>query len=847
MSLSMSIQLLESTTCPPPDSFMHHSHFSSKRTKPPCLSFQPSKSFQSHFFKLDEPVNSTTYAFILESCACPSLGEQVHAHSIKTGFQEHDFVENKLLQMYGRTGCLENASLLFDKMPLRNVYSWTAILSAYVDHGLFEEVLLLFQELLDEDVQLDFFLFPVVLKICYGLDALELGRQLHGILLKSQFVKNIYVGNALIDMYGKCGSLDNAKKVLEKMPTKDCVSWNSIITACATNGKAYEAMDLLQKMSLGDVIPNIVSWSAVIAGFAQNGYDEEAIQLLFKMQAAGLEPNMRTLASVIPSCARLRKLNLGKVLHGFIIRRNFTSNAFIINGLLDMYRRCNDMESAFKMFSKVSRKCSASYNTMIAGYSENGNIFKARRLFDEMEQEGVERERISWNSMISGYVDNFLYDEALSLFQDSLKNGITPDSFTLGSVLTACADTATILRGKQIHTQAIVRGLQSNRFVGGALVEFYFKCHDIFSAQRAFDEVSERDIATWNVLICGYAHCNQSKTVQELLQRMVSDGFEPNMYTWNGVLAGCVENSHYDSAIQLFTEMQNSNLKPDIYTVGIILTACSKLASIQRGKQVHAYSIRAGHDSDVHLGAALVDMYGKCGHIKYCMITYNRILNPDLVSHNAILTAYAMHGHGKKGIAHFRKMLAGQVRPDHITFLSVLSSCVHAGSTEMGRECFSLMETYGLAPTLKHYTCMIVLLSRAGKLNEAYELIKKMPMEADSVTWSSLLGGCFIHGEISLGEIAAKNLLELEPNNNANYVLLANLYASAGRWYDLAQTRQLMKEEGMQKSPGCSWIEDKDGVHVFLAGDTTHARTEEIYSTLDNLTHYIRTRHSSHL
>ncbi|KAI9119871.1 hypothetical protein K1719_009260 [Acacia pycnantha] len=843
MSLSMSIQLMESMTHPPPDPFIYHSQFPSKRTKPSCVSFQSSKSFQSHFFILDQPVNSATYAFILESCVCPSLGKQVHAHSIKTGFLEHEFVDTKLLQMYGRTGCFDDASLLFDKMPLRNLYSWTAILSAYVNHGLFEEACLLFQELLYEDVQLDFFLFPVVLKICYGLGALELGRQLHGIVLKTQFVTNIYVGNALIDMYGKCGSLENAEKVLEGMPQKDCVSWNSIITACAANGMAYEALDLLQDMSLGDVTPNIVSWSAVIAGFAQNGYDEEAIQLLFKMQVDGLEPNARTLASVIPCCARLRQLSLGKVLHGYIYRHDFMSNAFVINGLLDMYRRCSDMESAFKMFSKVSRKCSASYNTMIAGYSENGNISKARSLFDEMEQEGVERERISWNSMISGYVGNFLCDEALSLFQDSLKHGITPDSFTLGSVLTACADTASIRQGKQIHTHAIVRGLQSNSFIGGALVEFYFKCHDLFSAQTAFDEVSERDVATWNVLISGYAHHNQTKTVQELLHRMINDGFEPNVYTRNGILAGCLENSHYDSAIQLFTKMQNSNLKPDIYTVGIILTACSKLASIQRGKQVHAYSIRAGFDSDLHVGAALVDMYGKCGNIKYCMVTYNRILNPDLVSHNAILTAYAMHGHGEEGIAHFRKMLASKVRPDHVTFLSVLSSCVHAGSIEMGHECFSLMETYNLTPTLKHYTCMIDLLSRAGKLNEAYELIKKMPMEADSVTWSALLGGCFVHGEVFLGEIAAKNLLELEPNNTANYILLANLYASAGRWNDLAQIRQLMKDERMQRRPGCSWIEDKDGVHVFLASDITHARTEDIYSTLDHLTRYIRTRY----
>ena len=775
----------------------------------------------------------------------------MHAHSLKAGFHGHQFVETKLLQMYERSGCFRDACLMFEKMPLRNLYAWTALLRLHVDMGFFEEAFLLFEELLHEEgvrVQLDFFVFPVVLNICCGLGALELGRQLHGMLLKhDDFVTNVYVGNALIDMYGKCGSLDEAKKVLEGMPERDCVSWNSIITACAANGMVYEALGLLQNMSAGGLTPNLVSWSAVIGGFAQNGYDVEAVQLLSRMLRVGMAPNAQTLASVLPACARLQWLSFGKELHCYIMRHELFSNTFVVNGLVDMYRSCCDMKSAFKIFSKFSRKCAASYNTMIVGYCENGDIFKAKELFDQMRQEGVEMDRISWNSMISGYVYNSLLDEAFSLFQDLLKQGIEPDSFTLGSMLTGCADMASIQRGEEIHCHAIVRGLQSNSYVGGALVEMYCKCQDIVAAQMAFDEVCDRGIATWNALISGYGRYNQTEKIRELLQKMKEDGFEPNVYTWNGIIAGYVENKHYDSAMQLFIEMQTLNLRPDIYTVGIILAACSKLATIQRGKQVHAYSIRVGYDTDVNIGAALVDMYAKCGGFKYCYLVYSRISNPNLVSHNAMLTAYAMHGHGEEGIALFRRMLASKVRPDHVTFLSVLSLCVHAGSIEIGSECFRLMHTYNVTPTLKHYTCMVDLLSRAGELNRAYELINNMPMEADSVTWNALLGGCFIHSEVALGEIAAKRLIELEPYNTGNYVLLANLYSSAGRWHDLAQTRQLMKYKGMQKTPGCSWIEDKDGIHVFLAGDKTHKRAYEIYYTLDNLTNFIRTKHTRHL
>ncbi|XVF12705.1 hypothetical protein REPUB_Repub08aG0142600 [Reevesia pubescens] len=822
----------ESITIPPPSPPLYPS--------PPKLhhSHVPSNTLSL----LDKPISSSTYASILQSCNNPSLVKQVHAHTFKTGFFGQEFVDTKLLQMYGKFGCLGDAGLLFDKMALRNLYSWTAMLSLYVDNGLFEEAFWLFLKLRVEDVLLDFFVFPVVLKICSGLGNVEIGRQLQGILIKYQFVSNIYVGNALIDMYGKCGSLDDAKKVLETMPEKDCVSWNAVVTACATNGKAYEALGYFERMSLlENSKPNLVSWSAVIGGFSQNGYDEEAIEMLFRMVGEGIEPNAQTLASVLPACARLQKLSLGKEFHGYITRHRFMSNHIVVNGLIDVYRRCGDMTSAFQLFSKFSVKNVVSCNTMIVGYCENGNVSKAKELFDQMEIMAIKKDIISWNSMISGYVNNSLFNAALNLFKHVLMEVIEPDSFTLGSALTACADTASLRLGREIHSQAIVRGLQSNTFVGGALVEMYCKFQDLMAAQIAFNDVSERDTATWNALISGYARCNQIENIQHLLRKMKEDSFEPNVYTWNGIIAGHVENDVLDKAIQLFSEMQTSNMRPDIYTIGIILPACSRSATIERGKQVHAHSVRCGYDADVYIGAALVDMYAKCGSLQHALLAYNRISDPNLVSHNAMLTAYAMHGHGEDGVAFFRRMIANGFRPDHVTFLSALSSCVHVGSVEMGQEVFGLMHHYDVKPTLKHYTCIIDLLSRAGQLNEAYEIIKRVPMEADSVMWGALLGGCVIRGNVELGEIAAERLIALEPNNTGNYVLLANLYAYAGKWSDLARTRQKFKDIGMFKIPGCSWIEDRDDIHVFLAYDKSHKKTEDIYATLDKLTLHMKT------
>ncbi|KAL0321576.1 UNVERIFIED_CONTAM: Pentatricopeptide repeat-containing protein, chloroplastic [Sesamum calycinum] len=802
-----------------------------------CISMTPtSLAF------LDGRVNSTAYASLLDSCSCAQFGKQVHAHLLKNGFHGREFVQTKLLQMYGRCGCVDDVTRVFDKMPDRNLYTYTAILNVLLDVGLFEEAFMYFQRSLSEDVDLEFFIFPVALKICGGYGGVELGMQLHGAAMKIGVLGHIYVGNALIDMYGKCGSLHDAQKVFDTMLERDCVSWNSMVTACATNRKVFEALDVLEEMSTDtDLMPNFVSWSALIGGFAQNGYDEEAIEMLYKMRVAGFEPNARILASVLPACARLMKLELGKEIYGYITRHGFMSSPYIVNGLIDLYRRCGDMESAFKVFSKFSVKDEVSFNTMIAGYCDNGEILKAKELFDMMESEGKPRDLISWNSMISGYIDNLMFDEGLRMLIDLMNEGeIEPDSFTLGSALGACADIGSLRLGEAIHSFCIVRGLQLNLFVGGALVEMYCQCRDLEAAQKAFVQVPERDIAIWNTFVSGYARCNRIESIQSTLERMKGDGFEPNIYTWNGIIAACVENGHHELALQLFSDLQASNLRPDIYTVGIVLPACSRLATVERGKQVHAHAIRSGFESDAYIVAALIDMYAKCGIMKSAELVHNRTKNHNLVTKNAMLNAYAMHGHGEDGISFFREMLIEGFKPDNVTFLAVLSSCVHAGSVNIGLEFFSLTGYYGVIPTIKHYTCMVDLLSRAGQLKQAHKMIERMPMYADSVIWGALLGGCVIHGDVDLGEMAAQKLIELEPDNSGNYVMLANLYASTGKWHELRKIRQQMKEDELHKNPGFSWIEDKDETHVFMACDTSHKRAKEIYEILDNLTAQMR-------
>lgn len=792
---------------------------------------------------LPQSPGSAGYAAALESCGCLRAGRQIHAHAAKNGYAGSDeFLQTKLVSMYSRCGSFESAWCLFEKMPSRSLHTWSSILSACVDHGFFEEALSLLLGLLEEEMDLQFFVFPAILRACGGLSELRLGRQLHGFVVKFGFTSSIYVGNSLIDMYGKCQSLEDAESVLRKMPETDLVSWNSMLTARAGNGMVFGALEILERMlASGDPAPNLVSWSAVLGGFAQNGYDREALSLFYQMRAAGFEPNARVLASILPVCGRLRSLTIGKEIHGYVVRHQYSFNSYIINGLVDFYRRCGDMGSAFRIFSRFSSRSSGSFNTMLVGFCENGEVETARRLFDEMELLGVKRDSITWNSMISGYADNRRSGEAMELFRDmQFEEGVAADSFTLGSSIMACADAASLGRGKEIHSFAITRGLSSDTHVSGALVEMYCRCGDLESARRIFERASSKDLAIWNSLISGYARSNQMEQARFLLGMMKREGFEPNSHTWNGILSRQMENEQYESVLQVFAEMQASDLKPDVYTMGIILPACSRLGSIERGKQIHAHLIRSCWDSDTHLGTALVDMYAKCGSIKLAEEAFQRISHHNLVACNTMLAGFAAHGLGKKVDALFHRLLSDGVDPDEITFLSVLSSCAHEGAIDRSYEYVSLMEKFDLKPGVKHYSCMVDLLSRAGHLGEAFKLAREMPVEPDAVMWGAILRGCVLHGFPELGEVAAKKLIQLE-RNAGNYVVLAKLYASARRREEFAEMMGLLRSsKRMKRSSGCSWIEDGRRVRVFLAGDTSHEETPEIYETLMTLSSHMK-------
>eukprot|EP01018_Ginkgo_biloba_P008782 Gb_27833 [translate_table: standard] len=582
-----------------------------------------------------------------------------------------------------------------------------------------------------QDIRVNDFACASLLQGCLNMNALPEAKLVHAHIIQTGTNPDISLETKLVTVYSKCGSLCDARRVFNRMPKR-----------------------------------NVVSWTATIAAYARHGFAVEALTLFYEMQRTDVQPNHFTYASVLPACAKLASLAHGKEVHENIIKYGFHSNVFVGSALVDMYVKC-------------------------------GNIENARKVFDKMPERNV----VSWTAMIAAYTRHGFGEEAFTLYCQMKETRIQPNQFTFTSVLPACADLAALEHGKEVHEDIIRNGFECNVFVGSSLVDMYVKCGNLERAHHVFDELPERNVVSWTALIAGYAHDGQ-----------------------------------FLEALKLFQQMQLTGISPDLDTFTSVLPACGNLAAFQQGKGIHQGIIKSGFQFDVFVESALVDMYAKCGSIEDARKVFDNMHKQDVVSWTSMIVAYAMHGHCKEALKLFQHMQQSRLKPNHVTFVGILSACCHAGLVDDGWQYFYCMSRdYHITPAVEHYCCMVDLLGRAGRLDEAYDLIKKMPMKPDAAVWGSMLGACRIHTNLELAENVAEHLLESDPKNAAHYVLLSNIYAAAGRWDDIEKVRKLMKGRRVKKMPGYSWIEVNSKVHAFLVGDGSHPQTKEIYAKLERL------------
>ncbi|XP_065846889.1 pentatricopeptide repeat-containing protein At2g13600-like [Euphorbia lathyris] len=559
------------------------------------------------------------------------------------------------------------------------------------------------------------FPFSKLLDFCVKSHSARDARRIHARIIKTQFASQIFLQNRLIDAYGKCASLDDARKLFDKMPDRNTFSWNSMITTFMNSGFPDEAARLFSSMP----VPDQCSWNSIIAGFAQHDRFEEALGYFIRMHRKGFVLNEYTFGSGLCACSGLKDLRMGSQIHALMFKSQFSLDVFV-------------------------------------SMMENVTLAEPKQ-------------------------------------------------------------------GLQIHDCVVeCDNFRDDLILSNALVDMYAKCGRIDEARYIFDRMRMRNVV--------------------LVKR--------NVVSWNALIAGYIQNGESEEALVLFRMLKRESISPTHYTFGNILNACANLADLQLGRQAHTDLLKQGYQSqhgDVFVGNSLLDMYMKCGSVEEACQVFEKMVEKNIVSWNAMIVGYSQNGYGIEAIELFKEMLAFGEKPDKITMIGVLSGCRHGGLVEEGRHYFmSMSEKYGLVASEDHYTCMVDLLGRAGCLDEAKKMIERMPihMKGDAVIWGSLVSACKVHKNMRVGEYAAEKLLEMKSKKSGGYVLISNMYAEFGRWEDVVRVRKVMKERGVIKEGGCSWIEILGSVHVFMVKDKTHSQTNQIYVFLKMLTNQMKKLHS---
>lgn len=520
----------------------------------------------------------------------------------------------------------------------------------------------------------------------------------------------------------------------------------------------------------------------------------------------------------------------------------------------------------------------------------------ARKVFDRIPEPNF----ALWNAMFRGYAKNERHREVLLLFGMMKSFDVMPNCFTFPVVIKSCGRTNAFVEGEEVHCVVMKCGFRANPFVGTTLIEMYagmgaigdaykvfgemfdrnvvawtsmingyILCRDMVSARRLFDLAPERDIVLWNTIISGYIELGDMVTARELFDEMpkrdvmswntVLNGYakngdieacerlfeeipERNVFSWNILVGGYARNGRFFDVLESFKSMLvEADVPPNDATLVTVLSSCARLGCLDLGKWVHVYAESIGYKGNVYIGNALIDMYAKCGIIENSVEVFKSMNTRDLITWNSIICGLAIHGRGTDALEMFLQMKNAGEKPDGITFIGILCACSHLGLVEDGLSYFrSMVDDYQIVPEIEHFGCVVDLLARAGLLDRAVNFVKKMPMKADAVIWAALLGACKIYKNIELAELALERLIELEPKNPANYVMLSNIYGDLGRWKDVARLKVAMRDTGFKKLPGCSLIEVNDSVVEFYSLDERHPEREEIYGALTGLTKLLR-------
>ncbi|MCL7049862.1 hypothetical protein MKW94_018098 [Papaver nudicaule] len=475
---------------------------------------------------------------------------------------------------------------------------------------------------------------------------------------------------------------------------------------------------------------------------------------------------------------------------------------------------------------------------LVSSYCEWDSFSDARKLFDETPDWRI----VSATKVIGQFAKKDRHKDAISLFSRLLLLNCTPTEYTFGTVIHSSIALRNLCIGEQLHACALKLGLQSNVFVGSSILNLYAKLSTIENARKAFDDTSEPNVVSYTTLICGYLKNKRCEDALQVFREMP----EKNVVSWNAMIGGYSQIGHTEEAVNLFVKMRREGLLlPDHSTFPCVFSAAANIAALGMGKSLHACALKIlGSSCGDFVSNSLISFYAKCGSMEDSLLIFDKLQQKNVVSWNAVICGYAQNGRGKEALELFEKMKTSGFRPNSVTLLCVLLACDHTGLVDEACTHFNSAKAED-ANLLKpeHYACMVDLLSRSGRFNEAETFLQELPFDPGIGFWKSLLGGCQIHSNLELGDYAARRIHDLAPEDSSSYVMLFNANSAAGRWNNASTIRTEMRVKGMAVVPGCSWIETNGKVNVFVTRDKRHVQKDEIYLMLRNFLEHMTGDH----
>ncbi|XP_073297145.1 pentatricopeptide repeat-containing protein At3g58590-like [Primulina huaijiensis] len=682
-----------------------------------------------------------------------------------TPMQESVFVNNRVISLYASLGDTFMARMLFDEMTERNVVSYNTMIGSYSRDGFLLEAWELLSEMRKCDLKPTQFTCGGLLS-CHSLDVLQ-GMQLQALMEKTGLLcGEPFSGTALLGMYGRNGCLDEAIAVFECMPQKNLVTWNNMISVFGQMGfseysmfllsvmmrsqmelSAYTFVNVLSGFQDGDMelgglihgivikhgfntvvsvsnclismyakcvdthlaekmfeeasVRDIVSWNTLSGAMESCGRPSKALDIFLQMCATGLLPNEATFVTVVSSCSRLQASLFGEFIHAKMIKRRFESSVYAGTSLVDFYAKCDKLEAAHICFDGIKEKNLVSWNSLILGYSNRGS-FVSVRVLREMIHAGYRPNELSFSIVVKS-------SSPLELLQ--------------------------------LHSLMIKMGYHQNDYALSSLISSYARNGLVSDALTFFEPNNATlPVASSNVIAWIYNRTGQYDKTQELYATMR----DPDAISWNILIAACSRNGDYTEAFELFHHMRNSQVFPDNYTYVSLFNICTKLCNVALGSSLHGLIVKTDFTlCDTFLCNIMVDMYGKCGSLESSVMIFNQMVERNVISWTALISALGQNGYGNEALERFEEMERNSFKPDKVAFLAVFSACRHVGFVKEGMALFNEMKSkYGVEPEMDHYLLIVDLLAKYGHLKEAEQLILGMPIPPNALIWRSFLEGC---------------------------------------------------------------------------------------------------------